>query len=88
MCMLICMHMLTKRTNILFDEELWRILVQLAKLNNTSVGKLIRDAVADKYTKKATFLKRQTAIESTLKKRLMSKDRIDYKELINYGRKY
>lgn len=80
--------MLTKRATILFEEDLWKILTRLARANNTSVGKLIRDVVADKYLKSAAFLKRQAAIESTLKNRLVSKDKIDYKELINYGRKY
>lgn len=41
--------MLSKRTNILFDQELWSQLVQLAKTKRTSVGELVRSAVKDKY---------------------------------------
>ena len=80
--------MLTKRTNILFDENLWQMLTALAKKHNTSAGKLIREAVREKYRKPNSFEKRAKAIETTLQKRLMSKEKIDYKELINYGRKY
>lgn len=81
--------MLTKRTNILFDEELWRTLVQLAKLNNTSVGKLIRDAVEEKYAKAADLEQRRQAFEAILKIRPKPvKGKIDYKALINAGRKY
>lgn len=44
--------MLTKRTNILFDQELWNQLVQLSKANNKSVGELVRTAVKDTYAAK------------------------------------
>lgn len=40
-----CMCMLSKRTNILFDENLWQKLSSLAKKTNTSVGQLTREAV-------------------------------------------
>ncbi len=33
-----CIHMLTKRTNILFDEETWKKLAKLAKEEEKSVG--------------------------------------------------
>ena len=41
--------MLTKRTNILFDEELWNLLVTLAVKQKTSVGDLVRSAARKVY---------------------------------------
>lgn len=41
--------MLTKRTNILFDKDIWKELVALAQRQNTSVGELIRTAVKKHY---------------------------------------
>ena len=43
--------MLTKRTNILFNEELFNYLVALAHKNSTSVGDLVRKAVVKIYWK-------------------------------------
>ncbi len=51
------MCMLTKRTQILFDKQLWNTLVQIAKTNNTSVGELVRSAVKKQYIKEAMDLK-------------------------------
>lgn len=68
--MLMCM--LTKRTNILFDEKLWEILTRLAQEKKTSVGDLVRKAV------EAILRHRPTPV----------KGKIDYKALINAGRKY
>lgn len=48
--MLIYIHMLTKRTNILFDEDVWKELVALAQRQGASVGELIRKAVKKHYT--------------------------------------
>ena len=45
------MCMLNKRAHILFDQQLWSLIVNLAKEESTSAGKLIRTAVAEKYTK-------------------------------------
>ena len=84
--MLMCM--LTKRTNILFDENLWRKLAELAKAQKTSIGQLIREAVTEKYYQNQKLDRRMKAIESTLQNRLRFRGKIDYKELINYGRKY
>jgi len=80
--------MLNKRAQILFDDSLWQMLAQLAKAKKTSIGKLVREAVENKYQKEHIFEQRAQAIESTLSNRLISKNKIDYKELINYGRKY
>lgn len=84
------MCMLTKRTNILFDEELWKRLTSLAQKRNTSVGELVRIAVKETYDTKDEMLeKRRKAIEETLKYRPKPfKGKIDYKALINAGRKF
>ena len=44
--------MLTKRTNILFEEEIFQHLVVLASKNGTSIGDLVRKAVIKTYPKK------------------------------------
>ncbi|NCN24133.1 MAG: hypothetical protein COU65_01620 [Candidatus Pacebacteria bacterium CG10_big_fil_rev_8_21_14_0_10_42_12] len=44
--------MLSKRTNILFEEEMWTQLSSLAKKQKTSVGDLVREAVKMQYIQK------------------------------------
>ena len=81
--------MLNKRTNILFNIELWEKLTRLAKANKTSVAQLIRSTLEDKIESEEVLEKRAKAIENTLKHRPPPfKGKIDYKELINHGRKY
>lgn len=82
------MCMLTKRTNILFDQALWNRLTQLAKSMNTSVGRLVRDAVEEKYIQDKNLDRIKTACESIEKHRKVFKGKIDYKALINYGRRF
>lgn len=81
--------MLTKRTNILFDEELWQKLVALSRSQKISIGEIVRDAIEEKLSRQAELEKRKAAIEATLKHRPKPfKGKIDYKALINAGRKY
>lgn len=80
--------MLTKRTNILFDEHLWNKLTQVAKTERTSVGKLIRTTLTEKYLENDDLERIQKACAEIEKHRKHFKGKIDYKELINYGRKY
>lgn len=80
--------MLTKRTNILFDEELWNVLVTLAAKQNTSVGDLVRTAARKVYKDDAQGNARKRACQAILALRVKQKGKVDYKELINYGRKY
>ncbi len=56
--------MLTKRTQILFDQQLWNSLVQLAKEKQTSVGELVRNALREKYGQEKRLVKRKKAIEA------------------------
>lgn len=80
--------MLTKRTQILFEENLWRKLVRLSQAQKISVGELVREAVKERYKDAEKMSRRQKAIEATLKGRIVSKTKIDYKELVDYGRKF
>ena len=86
--MLICIHMLTKRANILFEQELWDQMTQHAKKRNISVGELIRQAVEEKYLNDDKTERIRNAHAWILKNRKIAKGKIDYKALINYGRKY
>lgn len=82
--------MLTKRTNILFNEELFNYLVALANKNSTSVGDLVRKAVIKVYQKPFPNQKRIKAYNEIirLKKGLGKISFKEIKEMINYGRKY
>jgi hypothetical protein len=80
--------MLNKRTNILFDERLWQDLTKKAKVDKTSVGKLVRQAVKQSYFAEDDQKTIAKAIEKTKRIRKVFKGRVNYKELINYGRKY
>ena len=81
--------MLTKRTNILFEEEVFQHLVALANKNGTSVGDLVRKAVVKTYPKKvndkrANAYYKILALRNNVKK-ISNKE---IREFINYGRKY
>ena len=41
--------MLVRRTNILFDDDLWKKLIQLAKEQKKSIGELTRNALKETY---------------------------------------
>ena len=47
--MLMCMCMLNKRTQILFEDDIWFQLCALAEAKETSVGDLVRKAVKGTY---------------------------------------
>ncbi len=85
--MLICMCMLTKRTNILFSQRMWQELAALAKKQETSTANLIRNAVAIKYFSAGANERVSRAYESILKNRKHTAGKIDYKALINDGRR-
>lgn len=81
--------MLTKRTNILFDEKLWSEISKLAKKEGTSVGSIIRAAAREKVESEEMLARRRKAIDNILLHRPKPfKGKIDYKALINAGRKY
>lgn len=72
----------------MFDEKLWQRLTSEAKERKTSVGKLVRQAVEKAYVVDEELEKRRMVIEHIKKIRKRFKGKIDYKELINYGRRY
>ncbi len=79
--------MLTKRTNLLFEEDLWQTLAALANEKNTSVGDLVRRAVRRMYIDDKEKVTQKQVIETIFRIRKMQKKSVDYKTLINYGRK-
>lgn len=81
--------MLTKRTNILFDEKLWKDVSSLAKKEKTSVGNIVRSAVRERVESEELLAKRRKALDEIERIRPKPfKGKIDYKELINAGRRY
>ncbi|MBI2020009.1 hypothetical protein HYS94_01160 [Candidatus Daviesbacteria bacterium] len=80
--------MLNRRAQILFDKELWNQITKLAQAEKTSIGDFVRKTLRDRVAEEKRLEKRRRAIDATLLGRLISKDKIDYKELINYGRKW
>jgi hypothetical protein len=55
--------MLTKRTQILFDQQLWNNLTYIAQEKNISVGQLVRSTLKEKYGNEKKLLKRRQAIK-------------------------
>lgn len=82
--------MLTKRTNILFNQELFNYLVALASKNSTSVGDLVRKAVVKTYWKPEQNQGKMEVFKKImkLKKGLGRISAKEIKEMIDYGRKY
>ena len=58
--------MLIKRTQILFDKQLWSTLENVSKRENLSIGQLVRTAVREKYEEEDLFQKRKEAVEAIL----------------------
>jgi len=79
--------MLTKRTNILFDEVLWLKLAIVAKQEQTSVGDLVRKAVIKIYIDGNRQTEKQMAIDKILAIKPI-KSKLNYRELFENGRKY
>lgn len=90
MCMLMCMCMLDRRTQLLLTQAQWNVLTKKSKIQDASVGELIRRAIDEVYVERENVLaSRRKAIERIRKIRPKPyKGIIDYEELINYGRKY
>jgi len=79
--------MLAKRTNILFEEETWTKLVALSQRKEKSVGDLVRLAVRKVYFSDIDINSRARVVDKILKTRKIVKG-INYRELIDAGRKY
>lgn len=85
--------MLTKRTNILFDQDTWDYLVGIAQSNDSSVGELVRTAVYQIYIEGESRIKQQQAegVKQINRIRDSIKHKFNTKELkltVDYGRKY
>lgn len=78
--------MLNKRTNILFDHEIWEKLTRLASARKISVGEIVRTAVEKEINAEEKLKQRQAAIWNIRKIRPHLKGKINYKALISYGR--
>ena len=83
-----CMCMLNKRVQLLFEKSEWKKLEKIAKEKDSSVSSLIRQAVTKVYTSEKVSEQIRKANQTIIALRKVSKEKIDYKELINYGRKY
>lgn len=81
--------MLTHRTNVLFTNQDYQMLSLLAKKKKTTMADLIRQAVKKTYINKKNS-QRQLIKEITQGWKLLKNPQIpiDYKQLIEYGRKY
>ena len=84
--------MLNRRAHILFEEEEFNLLELLAAEKGKSVGELVRIAVQRIYieSRQKELSDREKAFEALkkLQRQTRQKGRVDYKELIEYGRKY
>lgn len=78
--------MLTKRTNILFSEEMWKQLTTLAKERNASVGEVVRFALEQTYLSDKKQNRVAVAFHNIIEKRPLAHRGINYKALINEGR--
>lgn len=80
--------MLSKRTNILFEENVFRYLVSLATKKGTSVGDLVRNAVYKVYLRE-DHTKRVDSYDRILFMRLNVKKikSSDIRDFIDYGRR-
>lgn len=85
--------MLTKRTNILFDQNMWTQLTKIAQVQDRSVGDLVRSAVVRVYLDNHEQLakERKDSIADIFSLRQSIKTPITVEEIhqfILYGRKH
>ncbi|PIR43472.1 hypothetical protein COV24_02615 [candidate division WWE3 bacterium CG10_big_fil_rev_8_21_14_0_10_32_10] len=79
--------MLNKRTQILLKNETWERLKNISESRGVSIGTLIRNAIEDIYINTQKDESIANAVDSIKNVRKIHKG-INYKDLINYGRKY
>jgi predicted DNA-binding ribbon-helix-helix protein len=83
--------MLDVRTNVLFEREDYQELKRISKEQGVTVGELVRKAVRKEYRLENVDASRQQLlgdIKALRKKVGISQAPVDYKALINEGRKY
>lgn len=86
------MCMLNKRAHILFEEDEYKLLNLLAAEKGSSVGELVRIAVKHVYVepREKQFSDRQKGFDrlKQWQKKIGTFKGLDYKALVEYGRKY
>ncbi len=81
--------LLTRRTNVLLDEESYAILSMCSQNEGKTLGELIRAAINKTYKAKKILNVNEKAYRMINKAtKGLSFSGIDYKALINYGRKH
>jgi len=85
--------LLTRRTNVLFTEDDYLTLHYLARQNQKTIGELIRLAVTKTYTTKGRINKKvnqdlKSSLKSGWKLLINPQKPLNYKELVEHGRKY
>lgn len=82
-------HMLTKRTNILFDELTWQALQEVSSARQVSVGQLVRDAVKKLYLLESPSQHRQNLLtEINRLNSTVDTHKINYQGLISHDRRF
>ena len=64
------------------------MLTSVARRERSSVGAVVRRAISKAYTEENNFERRKKAFETIRKFRVKQRGVLDYKALINDGRKY
>ncbi len=80
--------LLNRRTNVLFDEIDYTTLVRISKKEGKTIGELVRQAVRKTYKTRKKLTDNEKAFRIIKKvTRGLDFSGINYKELINNGRK-
>lgn len=81
---------LTRRTNVLLTESDYILLKSVSKEHGKTIGELIREAIWSKYVKRAGYNKKRLSVFKELANITagMNFSNIDYKALIENGRRY
>ena len=81
--------LLTRRTNVLLDEANYATLLMYSQERGETIGELIRNAIKKTYKAKKTLTANEKAYRAIRRiTKGMDFSGIDYKALIEYGRKY
>jgi len=81
--------LLTRRTNVLLDEASYATLLMYSQENGKTIGEVIRDSLRKTIKVKKVLNANEKAYRMIRKATTgLNFSGIDYKELINYGRKY
>jgi len=81
---------LTRRTNVLLSESDYLTMKSISFKKGKTMGELIRQAILAKYIKKGGYNKKRLGVFEELEKitKGMNFSGIDYKALVEDGRKY